>query len=44
MEFNIFHDYTFEQILSTSIAVVVVFSVLIAILYSIWGGFLMITS
>jgi hypothetical protein len=41
---NPFQEYAIEDVIITAIAVVVLFSWVIAILYSIWWGFLMITS
>lgn len=37
-------NYTLEEMLSMAVAVVVFASIILAILYSLWGGFLLITS
>lgn len=41
---NVFDTIEFDDLIRYSIAIVVIFSALIAILYTIWGGFLMIIS
>lgn len=41
---NVFQEFTFEDIIRHAIAIVVIFSALLSILYIIWGGFLLIVS
>lgn len=44
MNGSVFEVYSFEQIVKYGIALVLFLSMVLAVLYAIWGGFLMVVS
>lgn len=44
MDGNVFQVYTFEEVVRYGIALLFFFSMLLAVCYTIWGGFLMVVS